>query len=811
MLALKQGLIEKTRRPVFGPAVAAGLADTLRLIVDSGRKHAGQLEQLLREEPGDLLAWNDWLGRLEREADELLARKSKAAGRLDDDSDESDDWALRLVAQIRERRDELAALAPWLPVLNEIANPGDHPTQADAAPRRLHPVRQTLLAQGSLNELADRTGTVLAELSSMETDGGAEDRVGALRAALETGAASALRDRLLDLARRAEALADAMDFRPLYKTERHLYAIGANIEHRTLDGVCYDLLASESCLTSYLNVARGDAPRRHWFQLGRPYIHAAGQLGLISWGGTMFEYLMPRLLLRGLPNTLLAEACKTAVARQIEYGHQLGIPWGVSESAYNAKFPEGDYRYQSFGVPGLGLKQGLENDRVVAPYATAMAAMIEPREALANFRRLSAEGAEGKFGFYEAVDYTADRVPPGQRLVVIKSYMAHHQGMSLVALTNVLLDDVMPRRFHLEPMVRAAELLLQERLPADSPIVEAAPARLDLVRPADSSTGSLLSRRLTTPSTAAPRTHLLSNLHYHVMITNAGSGYSKCRGLDITRWREDSTCENWGQFFYVRDTQSGQLWSAGYQPVCRAADTYEVVFSADKAILRRRDGDIETLLEIAVSPEQLAEVRRITLTNHGSQPRDLELTSYVEPVLNGYGVDRSHPAFGKLFLETEYLPGSESLLCRRRPRSAQERPIWAIHAMAVDRSAPGCTLVGSLQYETDRARFLGAGGRQPTPRRWARTWCFRVPRAPCSIRFSACGGSSASSRADRPWLGSLWPWPSRAITRWPWPTPITESALWPERSSWPGHAARWNTEIVSACPKTTCTSGWGRI
>ncbi len=520
-----------------------------------------------------------------------------------------------------------------------------------------------------------------------------------------------------------------MDFRPLYKPERHLYAIGANVVHGNLDSACYDLLASESCLTSYLNVARGNAPRRHWFQLGRPYIQAAGRLGLISWGGTMFEYLMPRLLLRSLPNTLLSEACKTAVARQIEYGQQLGIPWGVSESAFSSQYREGDYRYQSFGVPGLGLKRGLEADRVVAPYATALAAMIAPREALANFQRLAAVGAEGSFGFYEAIDYMPERLPRGQRQVVVKSYMAHHQGMSLVALTNVLLDDPMPRRFHLEPIVRAAELLLQERVPADSPIVEAALARIEVERPGESSTGSLLSRRLTTPATAAPRAHLLSNIHYHVMITNAGSGYSKCQGLDMTRWREDATCERWGQFFYVRDMQTGQVWSAGHQPVCRPADDYEVVFSADKALLRRRDGDIETLLEIAVSPEQLAEVRRVTLSNHGSQPRELELTSYLEPVINGYGIDLAHPAYGKLFLETELLPGSDSLLCRRRPRAGQEQPIWAVHVMAVDRSAPGCTVVGSLQYETDRARFLGAGDRRPTPQRWARTPCFRERRA----------------------------------------------------------------------------------
>ena len=328
----------------------------------------------------------------------------------------------------------------------------------------------TLANPLSLDELSRQGVEAIAGIQALRIAAGeGEDQ-----AVPDTSAAASLRDRLLKLLDRAEALAAAMDFRPLYRSERHLFAIGANVSQGQLDGACYDLLASESCLTSYLTVARGDTPRRHWFQLGRPYLRAAGRIGLVSWGGTMFEYLMPRLLLRTLPDTLLAEACRTAVARHIEYGQQLGIPWGVSESAFNAQFLEGDYQYQSFGVPGLGLKRGLEQDRVVAPYATVMATMIAPREALANLRRLASEGAEGPFGFYEAIDYTPDRLPQNARSAVVRSYMAHHQGMSLVALTNALCHDLMPRRFHAEPMVRAAELLLQERIPPDSPIVEPA-------------------------------------------------------------------------------------------------------------------------------------------------------------------------------------------------------------------------------------------------------------------------------------------------------------------------------------------------
>jgi cyclic beta-1,2-glucan synthetase len=676
LVTLTQGLKEKLREPVLGPWVTAGLADTFLQIEERQRRAARLIEDLLQEQPADLGAWDDWLRRIENETEKLLNHLRGSPAAEDADPEKSREWAEALHAAVRERRAEIASLAPW-PSLRR-----DAPCCLDELSR----VSEELSA-GPLSpeQHYDRPATAA------------------------TRASTCLQDRLLKLIDRARAMGAAMEFCHLYKSERHLYALGADLSQGRLDGSCYDLLASESCLTSYLTVARGDAPRRHWFHLGRPYIRAAGRIGLLSWGGTMFEYLMPRLLLRSLPGTLLAEACQTAVARQIEYGQQLGIPWGISESGFSSQFLSGDYRYQAFGVPGLGLKRGLENDKVIAPYATIMATMIAPREALSNLRRLTCEGGEGPYGYYEAIDYTPERLPQGHRAAVVRSYMAHHQGMSLVALSNVLLHDVMPRRFHSEPMVRASELLLQERISRDTEIVESSLERQGVARTHQASTGVLLSRRLTSPFTIAPRTHLLSNSRYHVMITNAGSGYSKIEDLDVTRWRADPTCERWGQFYYVRDRETGVFWSAGHQPVCRLANHYEVVFSNDKALIRRRDGEIETQIEITVSPEQLAEVRRITLTNHGIRARELEVTSYLEPVLGDHGSDLAHPAFGKLFLETEYLRRSDSLLCRRRPRSMSERPLWCVHVIAVDHSSTGCTLVGKLEYETDRARFVGRG------------------------------------------------------------------------------------------------------
>ena len=525
-----------------------------------------------------------------------------------------------------------------------------------------------------------------------------------------------LLDRLRRLAEPAEALAAAMDFRPLYRPDRHLFAIGFNLAQGKLDNACYDLLASESCLTSYLAVARGEAPRRHWFQLGRPFIRAAGRIGLISWGGTMFEYLMPRLLLRSLPGTLLAEACRTAVARQIEYGRQLGLPWGVSESAFAAQYPDGDYQYQAFGVPGLGLKQGLEKDQVVAPYATVMATMLAPREALENLRRLAQEGAEGAYGFYEAIDYTprtrAQGRAAGRRQVVHGAPSGDEPG----GPGQRAADDVMPRRFHAEPMVRAVELLLQERVPSDPPIVETADgqsrrARRRAGRQASSADAAAAADEPAADlaGTPVPRTHLLSNSHYHVMITNAGSGYSTCRGLDVTRWREDPTCEVGASSATFATCSAG--WS-GRPDISRSAGPPRRTRSSSRPTRPRSAAatrEIETLLEVTVSPEHPVEVRRVTLTNHDSAPRELELTSYAEVVLAPHGADLAHPAFGKLFLETEWLPGPGALLCRRRPRSAAEQPVWAVHVAAVDRSARGGAAVGEVQYETDRMRFLGRG------------------------------------------------------------------------------------------------------
>jgi len=510
------------------------------------------------------------------------------------------------------------------------------------------------------------------------------------------------------LARRLQAIADLaqrlfreMDFTLLFDPTRKLFSIGFRVRDGVLDPSYYDLLASEARLASFLAIAKGDVAPDHWFHLGRALTPVGRGSALISWSGSMFEYLMPALVMRSPARSLLDHTYQLVVARQMSYAAELGVPWGISESGFNARDLERIYQYSSFGVPGLGLKRGLGEDVVVAPYATALAAMIEPVAAIRNFARLGAAGASGTYGFREALDYTPRRLPEGKSVAVVKSYMAHHQGMALVALGNVVNGGIMVDRFHADPIVEATELLLQERVPRDVLVsrpradeVKSAADVRDMVPP--------VLRRFTSPHDAIPRTHLLSNGRYAVMVTAAGSGYSRWRDLAVTRWREDVTRDSWGSFLFLRDMHSGAVWSAGHQPSGVEADSYEVTYSEEHAEFSRRDGSIVTSMTIVVSTEHDAEIRRVSLTNLGSRTREIELTSYAEIVLAPQAADVAHPAFQNLFVQTEFVPAIGALLATRRPRSSDESPVWAAHVAAVEEEAGGV-----IQYETDRARFIG--------------------------------------------------------------------------------------------------------
>jgi cyclic beta-1,2-glucan synthetase len=513
--------------------------------------------------------------------------------------------------------------------------------------------------------------------------------------------AAALVDRLERLASRSYAFALGMDFRFLYDGERKLFAIGFHEQNRTLDGSYYDLLASESRLASFVAVAKNDAPVEHWFRLGRTLTRAAGETALVSWSGSMFEYLMPRLVMESFPGTLLAQTHEGAVRRQIAYGAERGVPWGVSESAYNLRDRHFTYQYRAFGVPDLALKRGLGRDLVVAPYASAMAIMVDPGRALANLATLEELGALGPYGWRDALDFT--RPASGQRFAVVQTYMAHHVGMAFVALTNALASDVWPRRFHADPLVRAAELLLHERVPRQLALRQAQETRADepLAAGAPEEPAERIVDGIDAPS---PHVALLGRLPYTMMVSHCGAGYSRYEDLAVTRWRADGTTDASGQFVYVADLTADRLWSATHQPVCAPPDQYRAVLATDRVTFHRVDGEIETRTEIVTSSEDAAEVRRVTLRNTGATPHELELTSYGEIVLGRPDADRAHPAFANLFVETEWHEWCSAITATRRPRSAKETPLWCVHV--VDE---GKERVGAVTCETDRARFLGRG------------------------------------------------------------------------------------------------------
>jgi cyclic beta-1,2-glucan synthetase len=516
-------------------------------------------------------------------------------------------------------------------------------------------------------------------------------------------AVASMKQRLLSVSTATRAMAFAMDFGFLLDPQRRLLSIGFRAADGSLDPSCYDLLASEARLASFIAIAKGDVASRHWFRLGRQVTPVGNGAALVSWSGSMFEYLMPSLVMRAPAGSILEQTSRLIVQRQISYGDELGLPWGISESAYHARDLEFTYQYSNFGVPGLGLKRGLSADTVVAPYATALAAMVDPKEATRNLARLANLGALGRYGFYEALDYTRSRLPEGSRFAMVRAFMAHHQGMSIVAITNVVLHGIMRSRFHAEPRIQATELLLQERSPRDVSVSHPraeevrAPARIDAAPPGDV-------RRLSTVHEATPRVHLLSNGRYTVLVTGSGSGYSRWNDLAITRWREDLTRDDAGSYIFIRDVESGRVWSAGFQPCSTEPDTYQVSFTEDRAEFVRTDAQITTALEIVVSPEDDAEVRYLSITNNSNRSHELDVTSYAELVLAPPAVDSAHQAFAKLFVQTEYIARQGAILATRRKRSPNEPDIWAAHHAVV-----AGEVVGTPEVETDRARFLGRG------------------------------------------------------------------------------------------------------
>jgi cyclic beta-1,2-glucan synthetase len=715
LLVLRVALLEATERPLVTGETLAGITDTARLALEdlaavtgAVRAHPAivetrtALEEAIRrirldDAPANLGEWLVVLDGLHALTGPLRARLDELAGPgAPDDVTRAIESTLAVAGAVETARALVDAYAPWAREI--LASNGSHEGVRSA---ELTPLLDHV---PSLVGLAEGLDIALAELDRIAASSGA-DSAWASRIATAIRSARPAASELLARMRLSADIAREMwehtDFAMLFDERRLLFSIGFNTAEGRLDGSYYDMLASECRLASFLAIAKGDVPQEHWFRLGRAITRTGGGAALVSWSGSMFEYLMPLLVMKSWPGTLLDRTYEGVVHRQIQYGRQRGVPWGVSESAFNAKDVELTYQYQAFGVPGLGLKRGLSDDVVIAPYATVLALMVAPRDSLDNLAALTRQGAEGRYGYYEAIDYTPGRVPAGAERAIVKAYMAHHQGMSMLALGNMLTESRMQQRFHADPLVASAELLLQERVPRRVQVAQPRAEEVEFVRSVRE-VPAPVARAYPLADTPVPATHFLSNGSYSVMVTNAGGGYSRWLDRTVTRYREDITRDCWGSFIYLKDVESGAVWSAAFQPTLTAPDDYHVTFSADKAEFRRLDGNVETHTEVIVSPEDDVEVRRVTVTNHGRETLSLEVTSYLEVTLAPRGADHAHKTYSNLFVETEALDEHTALLFSRRPRSSEEPRYWGVHALACD-AHDAC----AWSYETDRARFLG--------------------------------------------------------------------------------------------------------
>ncbi len=735
LLAVKQGCIGLPDIPLLNERTLAGLSDTITVLRDGASRlndayqhMKADTAQRLKEEvaacaravecvpPVTWSAWSELIETLDAHA--CIIENILEGHEIEHGIEQFAEvrcWTNALLRQLKECRRDLRLIAPWSASLAGYPSVEIHSPGIEAQWQQL---LRTLDQVGSLTYMKEVYDAALVQLAGLS--GEAEKttaqpttlnpppalaRLRALTSLVEDGATAAceLLSGLTRLAQRCEDIFERMDFAFLFDEDRKLFHLGYNSSSGRADAVHYDLFASESLLASFIAIAKGDVPQEHWFHLGRKFTPVNASQALISWSASMFEYLMPLLVMRNYEGTLLDQTRKAVVERHIEYGGERGVPWGISESSFCARDLHMNYQYGAFGVPGLGLKRGLSEDLVVAPYATILAAMVAPQSALANIEHLSREGALARYGFYESIDYTPERLLQDQRRAIVRVYMAHHQGMILVALDNVLNNHAMRRRFHAEMRVRATELLLQERIPRAVPAIRPRAEELLLGRTVRTIVGHA-SGTIGTTDLPTPRTQILSNGTYAVMVTSAGGGYSQSGEIAVTRWREDVTRDNYGAFYYLRDTGSDAVWSAGFQPTRRRPAFYEATFSEGKVEIRRSDEGIQTHTEIIVAPEDAAEIRRLTLTNQSTRVREIEVTSYAEVVLTPQAADISHLAFSNLFIEMEFIREDDALLASRRPQSNGDAPIWGFHLVRIEGES-----VGATQYETHRNRFLGRG------------------------------------------------------------------------------------------------------
>ncbi|WHH60301.1 glucoamylase family protein [Petroclostridium sp. X23] len=710
LMVLRQGIEEYLSKPLVHFSLAVGLEDTMMLLMDEKEGldvDTRFLHETAQEKNISLAKWNSVLHQLSKNISKLA----------DNENQNGLEWHYKINHMIASFIKDINELVPWIGFLDAMPEAIQEEKGVYAKPARaIKDVLAALEQQATLSGLYAVYPDIEVKLkdamsgleSTKKKTGQHEEILHWVRALKESimKASKTIDDVYkfyCELVGRIELLISEMKFVPLFDKKRQLFSIGYNVEEEQLTKSYYDLFASEARQASYIAIARGEIDQKHWHRLGRNLTSAGGYKGLVSWTGTMFEYLMPLLIMKNYKNTLWDETYRFVIESQKKYGRQRQVPWGTSESGYYAFDIGLNYQYKAFGVPELGLKRGLSNDMVVAPYATVMALMVDPAGAIGNIRQLQKEGVDGPYGLYEAIDYTPERMMRSQISSTVKSFMVHHQGMSLIALVNYLNNNIMQQRFHADPMVKSAELLLQERVPTRVIMTKEYKEKIEPFKLVEQHHEDVV-RVYEQPANPLPNAHILSNGEYSVLITDRGSGYSRHHGTAVSRWREELQRDNYGTFFYIQNINSNNVWSATYAPYYDETEKYKVVFSSDKAEFMRKDGNIDTHTEVVVSPEDSAEIRRISLTNHSEHTRVLEVTSYFEVVLAPQSSDVAHPAFSNLFVRTEFIPEYNCLLANRRPREEGKNTTWAVHAVAIDGET-----VGGIQYETDRAKFIGRG------------------------------------------------------------------------------------------------------
>jgi len=707
LITLEQGLKDYLHSPLVDARFSNGIRDTLNC---AGEEGLAAYDKIIHTLPGkeslDLILWNQALNEL-------------INGRGFDNITNAA-WKAKIERMVRMFKKDIAELMPWIDLLERIPEDllkKDFNENIAASVDELLIVlkkntdvhdlpavyRYATDCTCRLIEIIQRTGIEdyndgLAWLYELEKT---------LTKAIET--TEKFIKRYKALIERINALSEAMKFLPLYVKKKQLFSIGYNIEENKLTNSYYDLLASEARQTSYICIARGEIPLAHWIKMGRALTSVDCYKGLVSWTGTMFEYLMPLLIMKSYKNTLLDETYSFVIKSQKKYGRQRNMPWGTSESGFNLLDMNLDYQYKAIGVPWLGLKRGLIEDAVAAPYATFLALLVDPEGAIQNIKRLKAEGLDGPYGFYESADYTPERLLFETKRSIVKSFMAHHQGMSLLALNNYLNKNIMQKRFHADPAINAARLLLQEKVPANLVFTKENKEKVMPFKEAVFKETSSV-RRFSLPDPVLPKVHILSNGNYSIMITDRGTGYSKNKMVAVTRWRADSTLDPYGMFFYLRDVETNSVWSATYSPLNIIPDKYEVVFTSDKATFKRMDGKIETKTEVVVASGDNAEIRRISLKNFGERSCIIEVTSYFEVVLTSQAADVAHPVFSNLFVETGFQQQKKCLIANRRPRSETDKSLWIANATVLEGDS-----VGDLEFETDRMQLIGRGHNVKTP------------------------------------------------------------------------------------------------